>query len=72
MPRLDKSRTGIERDIAPPMKFAVTIPVRVDDMDAGVVIYIAISPFGVPTDNYRECLNLMREVVDRLELKTEN
>ena len=45
MIKLDKSNIDqIESDIAPPMKWAVTIPVMVDDIE--LVLYIGNSVFG--------------------------
>jgi len=46
--KLDKRQLDIiERDIRPPLRSAITIPVlTADGTDSGVVIYVGVSSFG--------------------------
>ena len=40
---------GLERDIRPPMKSVITLPVKIDGKDHGIVVYVAMSPFAEET-----------------------
>jgi hypothetical protein len=36
----------LERDIQPPMRQAITLPVLINGSRSGMIIYVATSPFG--------------------------
>lgn len=38
--------TEVERNIAPPMKTAITLPVVINGRDTGLAIYVSASPFA--------------------------
>lgn len=48
MPQFELDKANIDRveyNISPPMKAAITIPVKVDGKDLGVAVYLCTSPF---------------------------
>lgn len=62
----------VERHIAPPMRYACTIPIDVFDSDGkpmdGVVVYVSSSPFALGnTPKPSQVAEIAREVVRRLK-----
>lgn len=53
----------LERNIAPPMKAAITIPIR----DSGIVVYVCSSPFGMPASGL-DIEQVAEAIVKGLEL----
>lgn len=41
-----QANTRVERNIAPPLRSAITLPVLVDGRDTGVAIHVAVSAFA--------------------------
>ena len=54
----------LERTIAPPMKAAITIPIR----ESGVVVYVCSSPFGMVPASVLDVKQVAEAVVKGLEL----
>jgi hypothetical protein len=61
---LSKANLTLERDISPPLKSAISLPVLIDDKDLGLVIYVAQSAFHARTQDH-----LVRQIADRLILR---
>ena len=57
----------IERDIAPPMALAITLPVS-GTIDSEIAVYVAMSPFRTSTPD-AEDMRLLMDVARRLQLR---
>ena len=58
----------VERNMQPPHKAMITIPVIVDGEDIGVAVYVAVSPF---TGNMALAERVMRAVAQKIQLPLE-
>jgi hypothetical protein len=64
---LDKTHTdNVERNIAPPLARAITVPVLIDGKDTGVVIYVGQSSFREKVVS----VSVLQKIADSLSLST--
>lgn len=60
---LNKNRLDVETRIAPPMKQAITVPVKRDGKETGIIIYVCEGAFNPRNPVSRE---MLEEVAARL------
>lgn len=67
--RLQSNRLEVERGIAPPMKLAITLPVILDEANAGVVVYVCVSPFSSRPANKEQLTAIATELAQRINAR---
>ena len=56
----------LERGISPPMRLAVTIPLKINGRDSGVCVYLASNAFAMPQPDPFIFMNVAHQIVDAI------